>query len=236
MGLLSWFEKKADESALNASRQSMLEILAFLETRRDGAVLLAYEMVRGLVAGQGHLYRPGMSDREFFAAITDGHRRASPSATRQIAEKIANAAKNTMSGSPVDAQAMRALAGYYMAVSLEGTSKHWVAAAALVGDYLKVFEGASRLIEWHENQRASEQRPSTPNAHAAVTYDAWLLRFKEAAWTERPVLKPNEDGLSIIDLLDDSPLKRAHADGIDPVQLGTKFAKDFDIFKLGTMP
>jgi hypothetical protein len=41
------------------------------------------------------------------------------------------------------------------------------------------------------------------------------------------MLKPDEDGASIIDFMEKEPLHRAHQDGVDPFTLAEQFAPTF---------
>ena len=42
----------------------------------------------------------------------------------------------------------------------------------------------------------------------------------------------NEKGFSLIDILEDEPLRRAFRDKVEPQKLGMEFAQDFDISKI----
>ena len=58
-------------------------------------------------------------------------------------------------------------------------------------------------------------------------------RYKVAAGKQNPVLAPDENGFSLIDIMDDEPTKRAFRDGVNPENLGKMFAEQFDITKMG---
>lgn len=64
-------------------------------------------------------------------------------------------------------------------------------------------------------------------------WDEWFDRYKVAAGKQNPVLAPDENGFSLIDIMDDEPTKRAFRDGVNPENLGKMFAKQFDIAKMG---
>jgi hypothetical protein len=62
-----------------------------------------------------------------------------------------------------------------------------------------------------------------------LTFKEWMIKFKSRCGELNPSLRVNGDGSSIIDFLDNSPLKRAYIDGVDPFDLATSFASNFDI-------
>ena len=64
-------------------------------------------------------------------------------------------------------------------------------------------------------------------------WDEWYDRYKSAAGKQNPVLAPDEKGFSLIDIMDDEPIKRAFRDGVNPEKLGKMFAEQFDITKMG---
>lgn len=66
------------------------------------------------------------------------------------------------------------------------------------------------------------------------TWDEWYTIFvTNACSVEGSGLVQDENGLSLIDMMDHEPLKRAYQDGISPVSHGVAFAQQFDIGKLG---
>ncbi|MEH6690849.1 MAG: hypothetical protein V7774_06655 [Pseudorhizobium pelagicum] len=56
-----------------------------------------------------------------------------------------------------------------------------------------------------------------------VTWEDWYQLYKAEAVAANPTLQ-HENGLSILDFLEDEPLRRAHRDGLDPKQLGREHA------------
>lgn len=70
-------------------------------------------------------------------------------------------------------------------------------------------------------------------ASAENDWEEWLAHYKEEAGKQNPALAPNPDGFSLIDIMDDEPLKRAFRDGIEPRSLGRDFAEQFDPMKFG---
>ncbi|MEH0739956.1 hypothetical protein H4F05_00420 [Vibrio cholerae] len=69
---------------------------------------------------------------------------------------------------------------------------------------------------------------------AEYTWDEWYTAFvTNACSVEGSGLVQDENGLSLIDMMDDEPLRRAHRDGICPVRHGIAFAQQFDINKFG---
>jgi hypothetical protein len=75
--------------------------------------------------------------------------------------------------------------------------------------------------------------PSIKYTEDEYTWDEWYEAFVISACSvNRTGLKRGENGSSLIDYLEHEPLKRAHRDGICPVDHGTYFAKQFDVSKL----
>ncbi|MDV5168828.1 hypothetical protein [Photobacterium rosenbergii] len=69
---------------------------------------------------------------------------------------------------------------------------------------------------------------------STYTWDEWYRAFvSNACSVEGSGLVQDENGLSLIDMMDHEPLKRAHRDGICPVRHGIAFAQQFDINKFG---
>ena len=64
-------------------------------------------------------------------------------------------------------------------------------------------------------------------------FEDWMLEYKKAAANVNEALKPT-DGLYLIDIMEDKPLRRAFNDKVDPQKLGTHFGENFDILKMGT--
>lgn len=64
------------------------------------------------------------------------------------------------------------------------------------------------------------------------SFEDWLQDYKEAAAEVNDGLKPT-NGLYLIDLLEDDPLKRAYTDLVDPIILGKHFGKVFNPLELG---
>lgn len=66
-----------------------------------------------------------------------------------------------------------------------------------------------------------------------LDWDDWISRYKEEAGKHNSSLAANEQGFSLIDIMDDEPLRRAHRDGVEPRSLGRDFAAQFDPLKMG---
>lgn len=66
------------------------------------------------------------------------------------------------------------------------------------------------------------------------TWDEWYKAFvANASSVEGSGIVQDKNGLSLVDMMDHEPLKRAHQDGICPVKHGIYFAQQFDITKFG---
>lgn len=70
-------------------------------------------------------------------------------------------------------------------------------------------------------------------ASSYSTWDEWYGAFKVAAGQSNPQLKSNEQGASLIDLMEDKPLRTAFRDGVDPKSLAEEFAAHFDMTTFG---
>lgn len=66
-----------------------------------------------------------------------------------------------------------------------------------------------------------------------TSWDEWFLEFKRSAARANTQLELNKDGQSFIDFMDQSPVKRAFKDSVDPTELGKQFAQQFDISTFG---
>jgi len=63
-----------------------------------------------------------------------------------------------------------------------------------------------------------------------LPWDRWYRIYKrEAGRCNSQLVTDTETGISIIDLMEHEPLKRAHEDGIDPKSLARVFAAQFNI-------
>lgn len=81
-----------------------------------------------------------------------------------------------------------------------------------------------------------ENRPSQGVVYMQTqkypTFEEWITAYNHAAMEANESLKP-VDGLSLLDLLDDKPLIKAHQDLIDPIFLGKHFGKNFNPLDIG---
>lgn len=64
------------------------------------------------------------------------------------------------------------------------------------------------------------------------SYDEWYSVFKKATATVNNGLS-EVNGLHLVDLMDQEPLRRAFRDKVDPEYLGEEFGRNFDPFKMG---
>ncbi|MDG1085728.1 MAG: hypothetical protein P8P35_16770 [Planktotalea sp.] len=65
------------------------------------------------------------------------------------------------------------------------------------------------------------------------SWDAWFSEYKRSAGEHNSGLAPmNGGGVSLIDLMDEEPMRRAHRDGINPTSLGKELAENFDPTKM----
>jgi hypothetical protein len=64
-----------------------------------------------------------------------------------------------------------------------------------------------------------------------VRFEDWFRVYKRSAAKVNDALKPT-NGVYLLDLVEDAPLRRAFADKVDPRTLGMHYAKTFDMFKM----
>lgn len=64
-------------------------------------------------------------------------------------------------------------------------------------------------------------------------YEEWYQRYKLECAKYHPLMRPDADGVSMLDWLDHEPLKRAFEDNLSPEPLAARFMKDFDPESLG---
>lgn len=65
------------------------------------------------------------------------------------------------------------------------------------------------------------------------TFDEWSDDFKRACAKHNPSLEVNEDGASLVDFMEDEPLRRAYRDRVSPHVLGKQFAQQFNVGTFG---
>ena len=94
-------------------------------------------------------------------------------------------------------------------------------------DYSEIAEMLS-IIESKHGLGLEEQRPVSNQDHSHSTFSGWLVEFKEKCGMYKSGLKPSKDGTSLIDFVDQAPLKRAFRDGVSPDTLAKEFAPRFD--------
>ena len=98
-------------------------------------------------------------------------------------------------------------------------------------------DNSSFLNEMKEMELSKEQNiPSQGIVYMEtqkyVTFEDWLTTYHQAAMDVNESLKPN-DGLSLLDLLDNKPLVQAYEDLVDPIFLGEHFGKNFNPLDIG---
>lgn len=66
-----------------------------------------------------------------------------------------------------------------------------------------------------------------------IEWDEWFSKYKQSAGVINPGLEVDKDGRSLIDFMDDEPIRRAYNDGVDPIKLGAEFGEGFDVLSFG---
>lgn len=67
----------------------------------------------------------------------------------------------------------------------------------------------------------------------ALTWEQWYEMFKKESAKINPQLAIDEEGLSLVDMMDDGPLKNAYNDQQNPLVIAKEFAEGFDISSFG---
>ena len=102
-----------------------------------------------------------------------------------------------------------------------------------------LIELAVKVLEDLSNEPSVSLIDAEPNDELVggqssfATWEEWYSVYKIEAGKVNPALEPDEGGVSLIDLMDDEPMKRAFNDGIAPKALAKRFAEQFDICTFG---
>lgn len=99
----------------------------------------------------------------------------------------------------------------------------------LLDKALGVFTSVSKQFE----QSPLGQEINHLLSQEKLTWEEWISQYKDEAGKHNLGLATNEKGFSLIDMMDDEPLRRAFRDGVEPKDLGRKFALQFDPLKMG---
>lgn len=67
----------------------------------------------------------------------------------------------------------------------------------------------------------------------SLSWEQWYDMFKSESAKINPQLAIDEEGLSIVDMMDDEPLKNAYRDQQNPLVIARDFAENFDISSFG---
>lgn len=67
----------------------------------------------------------------------------------------------------------------------------------------------------------------------SLSWDEWYDMFKTESAKINPQLAIDDKGLSIVDMMDDEPLKNAYRDQQNPLTIAREFAENFDISSFG---
>jgi hypothetical protein len=103
-------------------------------------------------------------------------------------------------------------------------------------DHQLLEEATATFMSLSEEVASSELvREMEPyvNGQEYTSWDEWYLAFKQEAGAQNPQLKTNKEGKSLVDFMEDEPLKRAFQDGKDPLELAREFADQFDVRTFG---
>ena len=95
----------------------------------------------------------------------------------------------------------------------------------------ELLDGLAGVLDDEINNK--HQQEETEMGFGYNTWDQWLLEFKRSAARTNSQLALDKDGKSMIDWMDQSPLKRAFSDKVDPAGLGKQFAQQYDIKSFG---
>lgn len=75
--------------------------------------------------------------------------------------------------------------------------------------------------------------PGPPSSQSSLPYEEWFRIYKDTCAKQNKQLLASKDGTSLIDFMEQEPLKRAHRDGVSPVTLAQQFASQFDLSTFG---
>ena len=67
----------------------------------------------------------------------------------------------------------------------------------------------------------------------SLSWEQWYDMFKTESAKINPQLAIDEEGLSLVDIMDDEPLKNAYRDQQNPLVIAREFAENFDISSFG---
>ena len=98
------------------------------------------------------------------------------------------------------------------------------------------FKNKATIKPKSSNHKQVKSKAFTSNELMANNYATWDNWYKEFVVTSGQVnsqLEPDEEGRSLIDLMDHEPLSRAYKDGVNPKKLALDFANKFDITSFG---
>lgn len=110
----------------------------------------------------------------------------------------------------------------------EAIDRFWIAIEqqGMKGDKLSLDEALTKIMSVF-NFLSSELLSEF------TTWEDWLRAYKGEAGKANPQLQVSDNGWSLIDLMDQSPLKKAFNDGNDPRSLAREFAAQYDIRNFG---
>ena len=90
---------------------------------------------------------------------------------------------------------------------------------------------ARELMQQAERKR-SKEIPAESDWNYA-NFDEWYEIFKSTAGMMNLQLEQSSDGVSLIDFMDDTGLRKSYANKIEPQSLARQFAKDYDFSTFG---
>jgi hypothetical protein len=103
---------------------------------------------------------------------------------------------------------------------------------------IKTFAEMALSILHDEVNRLDGELETTDDKETHYNYDVfedWYEMFKRTAGEVNIQLKQNDEGWSLIDVMEHEPLKRAFRDGVAPESLARDFAQQFDFSRFVRM-
>ncbi|MEO1918121.1 MAG: hypothetical protein ABGW81_00075 [Paracoccaceae bacterium] len=94
---------------------------------------------------------------------------------------------------------------------------------------LRVFTDISDALATSPLGKEMRQHPKSEQLRLGFL----VCAYKDEAGKQNSSLAADENGLSLIDIMGDEPLRNAYRDKIGPRSLGRDFAKEFDPLKMG---
>jgi hypothetical protein len=109
----------------------------------------------------------------------------------------------------------------------------WAEIVVLKCEHLKPLSVHELLIDIFLDKVRSRFTTRSQEYLKYESYEDWYDAFKKACAQYNPALAPTEKGVSLVDFMDDEPVRRAYRDNKNPEEIARSFAEVFDIRTFG---